>query len=201
VALGRHLVGDNTEQAGGSVSTERLAGLIATPRTPTPVRWAVVISVSPTTAKAVVRPSNATATDGSQDVTAAYLMASAPAVGALVRIEAYQGDVVILGSPAVDAFPGSPFAMSAGSALVSIAAAATGNVNVTFPAGRFTQAPIVTTNIGAGASSSKLANRAVSVTTSGANLQVYTGDGTAVTVTNLPIYFIAVQMTSTNASG
>jgi hypothetical protein len=178
-------------------ATEQLAGLIAPPSIAVPIRYAVVISVTPTTAKAVVRPSNATATDGSQDITAAYLMAGAPAVGALVRIEVYKGDVIIIGSPSVDSEPGTPFATSGGVVSVTATASTSGAASVTFPTGRFTVAPILTLT----ATGTTIWVPFVSALTStGCTVTIRHIDNTALTAT-ISVQWAALQMTSSTAAG
>jgi hypothetical protein len=123
-------------------------------------------------------------------------------MGAVVRIEVFQGDVVILGAPGVDDFPGTPFAMAAGSTTISLAAVAFNSVAISFPAGRFSQPPIVTvTKSGVPAGEQKLIPVSTTITTSGCSLRVDSGDGTAVTVTGLGLHWVAVQMISTNAAG
>ena len=67
--------------------------------------------------------------------------------------------------------------MSAGSAAISITSAAGGTVSVTFPAGRFTAAPIVQVSR-ASAGLAKYIPYVASVTASGCVLGLYSGDGT-----------------------
>ena len=67
--------------------------------------------------------------------------------------------------------------MSAGSADISITSAAGGTVSVTFPAGRFTAAPIVQVSR-ASAGLAKYIPYVASVTASGCVLGLYSGDGT-----------------------
>jgi hypothetical protein len=73
-------------------------------------------------------------------------------------------------------------------------------VAVTFPAGRFSVPPLVfvTKNY---ASSPKDTPYAISVTTSGFTLGVYSGDGSAGTAATSPIFWEAIQMTATAAAG
>jgi len=176
-----------------------LAGMIAPTSIAIPIRWATVISVTPATARAVVRPSHATATDGSQDITTAYLSPVAPGVGAVVRLDTYQGDVLIVGSPTLDAYPASPFAMSAGRVSVSLAAATQGTALVTFPAGRFLFAPVVAFGFDdPGSSTVSEVRMAATVTTTGFTCVV--NAASAVTAT-YNVGWIAVQMTSLSAAG
>ena len=67
--------------------------------------------------------------------------------------------------------------MSAGSAAISITSAASGTVSVTFPAGRFTAAPIVQVSR-ATAGLAKYIPYVASVTATGCVLGLYSGDGT-----------------------
>ena len=66
--------------------------------------------------------------------------------------------------------------MSAGSAAISITSAAVGTVSVTFPAGRFTAAPIVQVSR-ATAGLAKYIPYVTSVTATGCVLGLYSGDG------------------------
>ena len=66
--------------------------------------------------------------------------------------------------------------MSAGSAAISITSAAGGTISVTFPAGRFTAAPIVQVSR-ASAGLAKYIPYVASVTASGCVLGLYSGDG------------------------
>jgi len=98
-------------------------------------------------------------------------------------------------------FRALPYAVEAGTATVSLSAASVGSATVNFTAGRFTQAPIVFTNInGIPSGSSKLSARAASASTASFVTYLYTGDGTTATST-VPIYWMAVQMTAGAASG
>lgn len=167
------------------------------PRIQVPTRYATVISVTPATGTATVRPSTASLTDGSQDIPAKYLSATAPAVGALVRLEVYQGDVLIIGAVGVDDYPGQPFAQAVGQQSITCTAALnSGLVAITFPAGRFTVAPRVVatvedTTVGAWAVAS-------SITNLGANLTLHLrASGTSTRA----VTWHALQMTSTTANG
>ena len=75
--------------------------------------------------------------------------------------------------------------MSAGSVPISITSAAGGTVSVTFPAGRFTAAPIVQVTRASGGLA-KCIPYVASVTDTGCVLGLYSGDGTTTTgTTNL----------------
>ena len=72
-----------------------------------------------------------------------------------------------------------------------------GSASVTFPAGRFTQAPIVTATM---ASSTTVTSATVgSVTTSG--FTIYAWAGGSASVTGRAAYYQAIQMTSGAAAG
>lgn len=98
-------------------------------------------------------------------------------------------------------FRGLPYAVQAGTASITVTAAAYGSATINFTAGRFTQAPVVFTNInGIPSGSSKFSSRAASSGTASFVCYLYTGDGTTATST-VPIYWMAVQMTSGTAVG
>ena len=177
----------------------KLASALAPTLVAAPIRYAVVISTNPSVGTVVVRPSNATATDGSQDITARFLMNVPPGVGTVVRIEVSQGDVLVLGSPGLDAYPADPFAVSAGQINVVITAATQGSAAVSFPAGRFTQPPIVTFGVDNAASAVVFSTRMSGApTTSGFTAVVNASSAVSITY---PVAWIAVQMTSTTAAG
>jgi hypothetical protein len=162
-----------------------------------PVRFATVVSVDLGTGVATVRPSTASATDGSQDIPARYLSA-APAVGAVVRLEVYQGDVLILGAVGVDDYPGQPFAYAAGQVTVTVSGGSvSGTQAVAFPAGRFTVAPLVVIS---GSGTTSFVGSTSGVSTSGftataRHMDNTTGGGSPV------LTWHAIQMTSTTAAG
>lgn len=98
------------------------------------------------------------------------------------------------------------FAQAAGLALVSGSSVAANGIvgtSITFPAGRFTQPPIVTFSIGGFVSFSALVfpKHPSSVTTSGATLNVINASGGTATWASLPLTWTAVQMTPTSAAG
>jgi hypothetical protein len=92
---------------------------------------------------------------------------------------------------------GKPFAMAANIAtLGNVTNTVQNYASVIFPVGRFTQAPIITTNA---TDVSSLNTIAYASTTSGFSLYGFKWDaGTATTPT---AYWIAVQMTSSSAGG
>lgn len=94
-----------------------------------------------------------------------------------------------------------PYAMAAGSVGISLAAAAFGSATVTFPASRFTVAPIVMiTQTSLPASSGTLIPKLTGTSTSGFTAYAYTGAGNTVT-TSATFQWIAVQMTAATAEG
>jgi len=183
--------------------TRRLASEITPPKIAAPVRYATVISVQNTAGTATVRPSNATATDGSQDIAARFLTPVPPGIGAYVRIEVFRGDVVILGAPGVDDFPAAPFAMASGQVTIAAPGAVPGasttitTGSTTFPTGRFSQAPHVTATVQTTGSVPQVALVSL-ITSSGFTATLYQIAGTA---TANVIHWTAVQMDSTNATG
>lgn len=175
-----------------------LGRALASPRMVVPIRYATVVSVDQANGRATIRPSTASTSDGSQDVLAAYLTPVAPAVGAVVRCEVYQGDLLILGAVGVDDYPGAPFAEAAGQVTVTVAnGSISGTQAVSFPAGRFTIAPLVTVT---GAGTTIFVGSASGVTTSGCTINARHID--AGTPGGSPVMtWHAKQMTSTSAAG
>lgn len=97
---------------------------------------------------------------------------------------------------------GIPFAMAAGSVSVTATASNAGQVAVTLPAGRFTQAPIITCTIAnttAGVTQGYVA-RASGITATGFTAFVIRTDGASQTAT-MAVHWHAVQMTPTSATG
>lgn len=104
-------------------------------------------------------------------------------------------------SPAGAATRPLPFATAGGRVNVSLTAASSGSAAVSFPASRFTEAPLVfLTQSNLPASSNKLVPKATSVSTSGFSAYAYTGDGTSVSVT-AQFDWVAIQMTEAAAAG
>ena len=94
-----------------------------------------------------------------------------------------------------------PFAQAAGTVTVTLTASNFGNATINFPAGRFTQAPLVMATLNtSGVSMRKLRIQIGGITTTQANCVVSTGDGTNETVT-VTVAWHALQMLSTSASG
>lgn len=92
-----------------------------------------------------------------------------------------------------------PFATAAGQPNAVFTASSTSVQSVTFPAGRFTQAPLVvlTANSAAGNFSGST-YRATSITTTSFNLL---GTATSVITNTTGVSYIAIQMTSAAAAG
>jgi hypothetical protein len=94
-----------------------------------------------------------------------------------------------------------PYAMNIGSASVSLSASSFGSVTVVFTTGRFTVAPIVTATMNSVAGGLQTFFAKVSGTTSTqVNVSVYSGGGSTTTA-SVPVYWNAIQMTSTTAAG
>jgi hypothetical protein len=94
-----------------------------------------------------------------------------------------------------------PYAMSAGTASVSVSSSSQANVAITFPSGRFTATPIVTiTQSAAPANSQTFVPRAIGMTSSGFSAYIYSGNNTVTTFV-ASFHWHAVQMTSTTGAG
>jgi hypothetical protein len=91
-----------------------------------------------------------------------------------------------------------PFAMAAGNVNAPFSASATATVAGTFPAGRFTQTPLITFGIGNPAPSGMSYPRISPISTSGFTL--FVNNAAAVTAT-AAFNYMAVQMTPTAAAG
>lgn len=88
----------------------------------------------------------------------------------------------------------TPYRISAGTETASFSASTTTNGSITFPAGRFTQAPVLTGNIVTTAAASIGAIiRFTSITSTGAN---YTMTVTTSTSSSVAFNWIAIQMTT-----
>ena len=113
------------------------------------------------------------------------------------QMQTLAGDVdTLLGS----GFAGTPYAMAAGHVSTSsIAAGGTANVAVTFPAGRFSQAPLVQATVNVTGPNQTYAVRVTSITTAGANLAVSTSATSSPGVAT--VAWMAVQMTASTAAG
>ena len=91
-----------------------------------------------------------------------------------------------------------PYAEAAGTTTISLSDAASGTTAVTFPASRFSAAPIVTvTPVG----TSVMSGYSLSApTTSGMTVGIRHVDGTAITAT-ITVHWTARQMTETTGAG
>jgi hypothetical protein len=88
----------------------------------------------------------------------------------------------------------APFRMAAGTEVATFSASTSSAGSLTFPAGRFTQAPVLTGNVTTTAAASNGAIiRFTSITASGAN---YTMNVTSSTSNSIGFNWIAIQMTS-----
>jgi hypothetical protein len=94
-----------------------------------------------------------------------------------------------------------PVRMAAGSISVTLTAATSGFTAITFPVSRFSVAPLVIATLqDAPGGTGKFVPRVISITSSGANVYCYSGDGTSVTGT-ATVGWIAIQMTASTAAG
>jgi hypothetical protein len=112
-------------------------------------------------------------------------------------IEAYDGtDWVTRVSTSV------PFAMAAGKSTFNMVAVASAAVTITFPASRFSVAPVVTFSVYrvTSASAEVYAMRMNTLTSSGVQLVLVTRSAGAITET-VEFNWTAIQMTSTTAAG
>jgi hypothetical protein len=117
------------------------------------------------------------------------------------NIDARFGDVTNFPNQIVNVVSGVSrpvsFAMSAGSGTTN----GSGVLTVTFPASRFTQAPLITATVSSTSGSLYVTTLAhTSVTTTGAT--IFSGNSTnGATRASVPLNWMAVQMTSGAASG
>lgn len=96
----------------------------------------------------------------------------------------------------------SSFAMAQGTAGYSLTAVSNVNVSITFPAGRFSVAPILDVyQQSAGGGSNSIVFRPVSITTTGASVNCATYNLSSVTVSAEVFGWTALQMTSAAAAG
>lgn len=128
-------------------------------------------------------------------VITAYRSGSIPApTGASVRVLVGSGVAEVVSSTGGGASGAAlPFSMSAGTVTLSFSGAPA-SVSVTFPAGRFTQPPVVTATLAVAGLGISLS--ATSVTAAGCTIggsSSYTG--------SVPVQWVAVQMTSTSGTG
>lgn len=101
---------------------------------------------------------------------------------------------------------GTPYAQAAGTATISGSSVVPGgfaNVTISFPAGRFTQAPLVEVHLNGFVTNTSqvVAKFADQITTTGARLQVANVSAGTVSWTSLPVMWRAVQMTAASAAG
>ena len=128
-------------------------------------------------------------------VITAYRPGSVPAgAGASVRVLVGSGVAEVVSSTGGGSSGAAlPFSMAAGTVTLSFSGAPA-SASVTFPAGRFTHAPIVTATLGVASLGISLS--ATSVTATGCTIggsSSYTG--------SVPVQWVAVQMTPTSGTG
>lgn len=92
-----------------------------------------------------------------------------------------------------------PVRAAAGSVTVSLAAASSGSATITFPAGRFTVAPLLYVSLANTGGGPQYVVRGVNSTTSGALAVVYNAG--LVATGSVLVNWFAVQMTETTAAG
>ena len=156
--------------------------------------WGVCQSTDLTTGIAVVRPAGGPG-DGSGDVPAFWL-GDAPRAGAKVRAVTTAGQSTVLGESS--SAGSGPWRWAQGSVAMSLSADASQSAAVTFPAGRFTLAPLV--QVSRGANGGRFVPYAASVTASGFTAGVASGDGSTYTGT-VTVYWRAEQATPWSAAG
>jgi hypothetical protein len=88
-------------------------------------------------------------------------------------------------------FAGFPYAVAAGTANVTLAAATQGTASVTFPAGRFTQNPMLLATIVLGTAQVAYVRSTGTITKDGAGLAVNTTPALSTTYT---VHWLAIQM-------
>lgn len=98
-----------------------------------------------------------------------------------------------------------PYAFATGIANIAattIAAGSTATVAITFPASRFTTAPVLTATVaGTQGGTAYLVVREFAITSSGATLYVYNVGASSATFTgNLPLHWIAIQANAGSAT-
>jgi hypothetical protein len=99
-------------------------------------------------------------------------------------------------------FINKAYSMAAGNAQVTVSAATSASVSITYPANRFTVTPVLTftpTRISSNSAVS-FSVRVIGANSTGATLTVEHRDGSNITET-IEFDWIAVQMTSTTANG
>ena len=153
------------------------------------------LRVAQGTVVAVVDATHVSVDLGDRVITA-YRPGSVPAgEGAGVRVLVGSGVAEVVSSTGGGSSSGAalPFSMAAGAVTLSFSGAPA-SASVTFPAGRFTQPPVVTATLGVASLGISLS--ATSVTAAGCTIggsSSYTG--------SVPVRWVAVQMTSTSGTG
>jgi hypothetical protein len=152
------------------------------------------LRVAQGTVVAVVDTTHVSVDLGDRVITA-YRPGSVPAgAGAGVRVLVGSGVAEVVSSTGGGASGAAlPFSMAAGAVTLSFKGAPA-SASVTFPTGRFTQAPVVTATLGVASLGISLS--ATSVTAAGCTIggsSSYTG--------SVPVRWVAVQMTSASGTG
>jgi hypothetical protein len=91
-----------------------------------------------------------------------------------------------------------PFAMNAQIGTLTVAGSAQSDLVFTFPASRFTQAPIVTLGTDSGSTNVSHQYRITALTSSAATIRINNGTGGSLTY---EVWMMAVQMTSAASAG
>ena len=152
------------------------------------------LRVTQGTVVAVVNATHVSVDLGDRVITA-YRPGSVPApAGAGVRVLVGSGVAEVISSTGGSSSGAAlPVSMAAGSVTLSFSGSPA-SASVTFPTGRFTQAPIVTATLAVASLGISLS--ATSVTASGCTIggsSSYTG--------SVPVQWVAVQMTATSGAG
>lgn len=94
-----------------------------------------------------------------------------------------------------------PYAMTAQTITVSLSAAASGTATVTWPSGRFSQTPIVTScKVSSSGSATALVEQITANSSTGCTVSVYDVNGTSVTA-SVTIHLIAIQFGVSASAG
>ena len=125
----------------------------------------------------------------------ACLSSYTPLVDDTVWVAVNGTDLMVLGRVGSDV--ASPFATAAGAVTVSVTSAVAGTASVSFPAGRFTVAPIVTV---APVGTTLWVAFASAITTSGFTATSRHIDNVSTSASPV-VHWHAIQMTATSASG
>lgn len=179
--------------------------LTGNPMGATPRNDLVVFDAGTKTIRAVIGTPNASPSDPSLPANSIPLARVRNAASATTiptsAIDDLRAFTTLYGVP-----PNIPFAQSAGVqtgfSAGSHAAGGVVSTSVSFPAGRFSQAPLVTVSLSTAPSGSAyLVARVGSVTTSGFTMQIYNTGTAAASYTGVSVNWAAIQMTAAAAAG